>query len=642
MCGLAGFLSVLPQADVLDSLHRMNRTLHHRGPDQDGTFVSESGKVALAHKRLSIIDLAHGRQPMTCPENRFTLVFNGEIYNHGELRRELIAKGHPIRSRSDTETLLFAFKEWGAEGCATRLRGMFAFAVHDKADGSVHLVRDRLGIKPMYYGTLPGRVLFASECKAILAHPGFPAELDPQAISDYFSLMYVPAPKTAFKAIRKLPAGHWLRIAADGALKLGRYWDLEFADRSEYGSAKDMARGAEDILAALEDAVKSHMESDVPMGAFLSGGVDSAAVVAMMARGSASPILTNTVGFKDRSYDESAFARDTAAHFRTEHREHVVEPDALGILRKLSWHFDEPFADSSMIPTFYVCEMARKSVTVALSGDGGDESFAGYRRYKYDLVENRLRGLLPAAVRAPLFGLLGAAYPKADWLPQPLRAKTLLNNLALSPVEGYFTSMSHFLPAMKARLFSGDFRASLGGYDSLSVFEEHWKNCASRDPLSRVQYLDFKTYLVDDILTKVDRTSMAVSLEVRVPLLDHRFVELAARMPSGWKLRGGEGKAVFKDSLRKVLPAEIFARRKTGFAAPIKEWFRRDLAGGGPAGPLEEAGLFATGLFDRKYVEGLWREHRSGLRDHTFPLFALLSFAYWHERFLVRNAGDPG
>ncbi len=648
MCGLAGILSRVPLPEGDSLMRKMISTLNHRGPDQDGVFVDEKNKVALGHKRLSIIDLTHGRQPMTDAEGRFTLVFNGEIYNHNELRAELLAKGHPIKSRSDTETLLYGCKEFGVNGCSRKLRGMFAFAVHDKTDGSLHLVRDRLGIKPLYYGMAHQTVVFASECKAILAYPGFSREPDYEAISDYFSFLYIPSPKTVYKQIRKLPAGHWMRIDADGSFRIQEYWDLAFPDRTEYGHEISREKAEEDLLNSMEESIKSHMESDVPLGAFLSGGVDSSAVVALMAKNSTSPILTNTVGFDRKGYDETPYARETAGFFKTRHHEHTVTPDAVGIMKKLAWHFDEPFADSSMIPTFYVCEMARRNVTVALSGDGGDESFAGYRRYSFDQFENKLRNKIPASVRRPLFGMLGAVYPKADWLPRPLRAKTLLRSLSLSPMEGYFMTMSHFLPAMKAKLFSPDLQDKLGGYNSLSVFESHWNKCPTQDPLSKVQYLDFKTYLVDDILTKVDRASMAVSLEVRVPLLDHKFVELAARFPSDWKLQGGRGKVILKDALRKVIPAAIFTRPKTGFSIPVKEWFRKEWAGqNDPAGgdtkinPLEAAGLFRTGWFNRSYVESLWREHQSGLRDHSYPLFALLSFALWHERFLGASADIP-
>lgn len=638
MCGLVGIAGSHPIPDLAALIQGMNRTLHHRGPDQDGIFVHESGRAALGHKRLSILDLSHGRQPMTDADGMLTLVFNGEIYNHHEVKAELLAKGHPIRTRSDTETLLYAYKEWG-EGCLPRLRGMFAFAVFDRRDGSIFLARDRLGIKPMYYGRHAGSLLFASECKAILEYPGFPRDMDLEALSDYFSLMYVPAPKSIYRHIRKLPAGHWLKAAPGADPVIRAYWDLDFRDDEPgYRTEADFGRAREELLACLEDAVRSHMESDVPLGAFLSGGVDSAAVVALMARNSRQSILTNTIGFSVKSFDESAQAAETAAALKTEHREFQVDPAAVPALEKLAWHYDEPFADSSMIPTSYVCEMARRRVTVALSGDGGDENFAGYRRYLFDRFENRVRDRLPAALRAPVFGTLGYLYPKADRLPQVFRAKTLLQNLARSPVEGYFRSLTHVHPEMKARLFSGDLRRSLGGYDSLSVFEEHWNRCRSRDPLSRVQYLDFKTYLPEDILTKVDRASMAHSLEVRVPVLDHKVVELAARMPSGWKLHGRESKYIFKQALAPVVPGFVFGRKKTGFSIPMAQWFRRDLKDFAHAHLFGSGGAAGLGLFDADGLASLWDEHQSGARDHGFPLFAILSFSLWHGKFIGNRA----
>lgn len=633
MCGLAGLVGPHPIPELAAVIARMNRNLHHRGPDQEGLFLSPDGKAALAHKRLSVVDLSHGRQPMTDEDGLLTLVFNGEIYNHADIKAELVALGHPVRTRSDTEVLLYAYKQWGAD-CLPRLRGMFAFAVYDQRDGSVFLGRDRLGIKPLYYARHQGMLGFASECKALLEIPGLPRDLDQQALSDYFSFLYVPAPKSIFKAIRKLPAGHWLRQRPGREPEIRAWWDLDFA--AAEASPPDeagYARATEELLACLEGSVKSHMESDVPLGAFLSGGVDSSAVAALMARNSTRPILTNTIGFPHKGYDESGPAAETAAFLKADHQSFRVEPNAVEVMDRLAWYYDEPFADSSMIPTYYVCGMARRRVTVALSGDGGDENFAGYRRYYFDRLENRIRAAIPSALRVPIFGTLGALYPKADWLPRPLRAKTLLRNLSYDPLRGYFTSLTHFKPAMKNSLFSGDLSRSLGGYDSLSVFAEHWERCRSRDPLSRVQYLDFKTYLADGILVKVDRASMAHALEVRVPVLDHLVVERAASLPSGWKLRGKEGKRIFKDAVRPLLPAEVFSRPKAGFSIPLASWLRRELREYAESLILGSRGVAATGLLEKAYLHKLWRDHQSGLRDHSAPLFALLSFAQWHARF---------
>jgi asparagine synthase (glutamine-hydrolysing) len=633
MCGLAGLIGSQPIPDLSQVMTRMNQTLHHRGPDQDGLFIHSNGKTALSHKRLSILDLTHGRQPMTDVDGLYTLVFNGEIYNHSEIRKDLLAKGHPVHTRSDTEVLLYAYKEW-RENCLARLRGMFAFAVFDHRENSVFLARDHLGIKPMYYGQHQGVFAFASECKAILEFPGFPRDIDTQALSDYFSFLYVPAPKSIFKSIRKLPAGHWLRYRPGDVPVIQPWWDLHF-EGAEGGPVSESGyrKATEDLLNCLDESVHIHMESDVPLGAFLSGGVDSAGVVALMARHSHRPVLTNTIGFNHKVYDERKQAAQTAAFLKADHRDFEVEPNATEVMGNLSWYYDEPFADSSMIPTYYVCEMARKRVTVALSGDGGDENFAGYRRYYFDLLENRVRAKLPGSLRRPLFGALGAVYPKADWLPQRFRAKTLLTNLSHDPLRGYFTSLTHFKPAMKQALFSGDLQRTMQGYESISVFEEHWRRCKSRDPLSRVQYLDFKTYLVDDILVKVDRASMAHALEVRVPVLDHKVVEHAASLPSGWKLEGRNGKRIFKDALRPILPPDIFTRPKTGFSIPLADWLRRDLKEYAHHLLFNQGGLASTGHFEKPYVEQLWKEHQSGLSNHATPLFALLSFAQWHSRF---------
>jgi asparagine synthase (glutamine-hydrolysing) len=362
--------------------------------------------------------------------------------------------------------------------------------------------------------------------------------------------------------------------------------------------------------------------------------VDSTGVVALMARHSKSPVLTNTIGFGRKGYDETDAARESSLAFGTDHAELQVRPDAVEALRKLAWYYDEPFADSSMVPTYYVCQMARRRVVVALSGDGGDESFAGYRRYYFDRLENRVRAAVPGWIRRPAFGLLAAAYPQADWMPQRLRAKTLLRNLSFDAVKGYFTSMSHFQPAMKRALLSPDLLAALGDYDSLSVFREHWDNSGSADPLSRIQYLDVKTYLVDDILTKVDRASMAVSMEVRVPLIDKDFMQMAASLPPGWKLRGRTSKYVLKRALAKVVPPSVFTRPKSGFSMPLKDWLRGDLKGMAQDLLFSDGGIGSSGLFRRPYLERLWKEHASGFKDHSFPLFSLLSFGLWHDRFM--------
>ncbi len=631
MCGIAGILSNRPREDFGNHMESMNQAIHHRGPDEDGIYHSENYKIWLSHKRLSIIDLASGQQPMISPDGQYSIVFNGEIYNHGEIRKELENLGYSFNTHSDTEVLLKSYSHW-KEDCLQRLRGMFAFCVYNNEDGSLFLARDRLGIKPLYYGKWDNSFIFASECKAILKYPGFPRDINYQAMSDYFSLMYIPAPKSIYQNIRKLRAGHWLKVNSKGELKEKAYWDISFEVDNEYNNENAFEKAQEDLLIELENSIKLRMISDVPIGSFLSGGVDSSAVVALMSKNSESAVNTHTIGFDVNGYGEQNEARKTADFFKTNHFEKSITPEAAQALNELSWYFDEPFADSSMIPTYYVCKAAREKVTVALSGDGGDENFAGYRRYYFDNMEQNLRQSLPKFSRDYLIKPFANIYPKADWLPQPLRAKTMLTNLSVNHVEGYFRSMSHFLPEMKQELFSTEMAGKLNGYNSLNVFEEHYNHCDSRDGMSKIQYLDMKTYLVDDILTKVDRASMAVSLEVRVPILDHKFMELAAKFPSHWKLKGKESKYIFKKSLQKILPEEIFSRPKTGFSIPLKEWLRKDLKNFCEEHIGENSVLSQSPLFNSSYISKLIKEHNSGIRDHSYPIFALISFSLWSKQ----------
>jgi asparagine synthase (glutamine-hydrolysing) len=507
---------------------------------------------------------------------------------------------------------------------------MFAFAVWDQRRRQLFLARDRLGKKPLYYAEVGGTFIFGSEIKALLPFPGLECPLDLEGITDYLSLLYIPAPKTAFRTVRKLPPGHYLLVRPEGVL-LRSYWDLRFAPAAEAGESC-----AEELLQRLREAVAIRLRSDVPLGAFLSGGLDSSTVVALMARAVDSPVVTSSIGFPDDAFNELEYARRVATHLHTDHHEQMVAPDALEVLDRLAWHYDEPFGDSSAVPTYYVSQMARRHVTVALSGDGGDESFAGYRRYYFDVRENKVRDLFPAALRRPVFGLLGALYPKADYLPQVFRGKAFISNVARTPWEAYFHSVSGFNAADKEQLLSPDARSAVRGYHSAALFEQLYHAADGPDPLSRIQYIDFKTYLPDDILAKVDRASMANSLEVRCPLLDHLLVEHVARLPSGLKLRGTRTKVVLKDAVRQLLPADIIERKKMGFAIPIGSWLRRELR------PLVEEYVLGAAvrhdLFDPGATARLWREHQSGLRDRTTELWVILMFNLWHDRFVRRAA----
>lgn len=636
MCGITGIANFDGRPVERNILQRMNDTLVHRGPDDEGFFINRplsalgpkwkgakgSGNVGFGHRRLSIIDLSSGHQPMANAERSVWITFNGEIYNFLELRAKLEKLGFTFKTRSDTETIIYAYEAWG-DDCVNHLRGMFAFAIWDERKKRLFLGRDRLGKKPLYYYWDGKRILFGSELKAILAHPGIPREINPQALYDYFCLLYIPAPKSIFNNIFKLPAGHVLTCDVHSGLRVRQYWDLKFQPEENVSEGEWCER----IIEKLTEAVKLRMISEVPLGAFLSGGIDSSAVVGLMSGLSGSPVKTSSIGFEDQKFNELPYAREMVQRYGTDHQEAVVKADAVSVLDKLAWHYDEPFGDSSAIPTYYVSKLTRERVTVALSGDGGDENFAGYRRYYYDFLENRLRGLFPTPFRQTAIAGVARIYPKADWLPQVFRAKTLLTNLSMSPMEGYFNSMSWF-GREKGKILSPDMRAELKGYSPLEIFEQYGRAADTKDPLSRIQYVDVKTYLVEDILTKVDRASMANSLEVRVPLLDHEFMELAARIPSGMKLKGREGKHLLKKALEPVVPHGILYRPKMGFSIPLKDWLRGDLK------PVFEKSVFsgaAGDCLDLSAVSALWKGHQSGVSDFAAELWSILFFARWAE-----------
>ncbi len=633
MCGIVGIFDTRARRDVPRSLvERMNETLHHRGPDAGGLHL-EPG-IGLGHRRLSIIDLATGQQPLYNEDGTVCVIFNGEIYNFQSLIPELARLGHTFRTKSDTEVIVHAWEAWG-EACVERFRGMFAFALWDRTRETLFLARDRLGVKPMYYALLPdGMLIFGSELKALLAHGGLARDLDPCAVEEYFALGYVPEPRTIFAAAAKLPPAHTLTVRRGEPIRAPKeYWDVRFTLDNRLSEGEACA----ELIGRLEESVRLRMIADVPLGAFLSGGVDSSAVVATMAAVSADPVNTCSIAFSDPAFDESAYAQQVADRYRTRHSVHRVETDDFDLVDRLAGLYDEPYADSSAIPTYRVCELARRHVTVALSGDGGDESFGGYRRYRLHLLEEKLRAPLPLAVRRPLFGLLGRLYPKADWAPRVFRAKTTFEALARDPVQAYFHSMSIMSDAMRAQLFTGSFEARLGGYSALEVFRRHARRANHDDPLALIQYLDLKTYLVGDINTKVDRASMAHGLEVREPLMDHPLVEWLATLPSSLRIRGAEQKYFFKRAMEPKLPRALLYRPKMGFAVPLASWFR---------GPLRErlrnavlrSALAETGFVNAAYLERLVSEHQSGFRNHSAPLWSLLMF----EAFLrVAGGASP-
>jgi len=604
----------------------MAGTLRHRGPD-DGT-VHVDGPVGLGFRRLSIIDVAGGAQPIFSEDRSKAVIFNGELYNFRPLTEHLKQRGHRFQTHSDTEAIVHSYEEYGPD-CVRHLRGMFAFAIWDAAKQELFLARDRVGIKPLYYRWDGSTFSFASEIKALLADPSARREIDPLALDDYLTYLYVPAPRTIFKGIRKLEPGHTLTVTRAGPGAPREYWDLRFEPTTNVGEEE----AARLLLEKLRESVSVHLESEVPLGAFLSGGIDSSAVVGLMSELMDRPVNTTSIGFQDQAFDELPYAREVAKRFRTCPYEKTVDASAARILDQLAWHYDEPFADSSMVPTYYVSQAARERVTVCLSGDGGDENFAGYRRYRLDLWENRFRSVMPRALRGPVFGALGAVYPKMDWMPRVFRAKTTLQNLALDPERGYFHTMSWLSPDKKRKLYRDPLRRELADYDSFSVLEPHFKRTEGWDPLSRVQYVDIKTFLVDDILTKVDRASMAHSLEVRVPLLDHEVMELAASLPSRLKLRGQTQKYILKKAVRGLLGDETLDRPKMGFSVPLARWLRGELR------PLFEERMFAkdafvSDLFDVTAIRAWWDRHQSGVSDFAPELWALLVLESWGRRFL--------
>ncbi|MBV8167970.1 MAG: amidotransferase 1, exosortase A system-associated [Alphaproteobacteria bacterium] len=632
MCGLVGIFDPRGPRPIDPALlERMNFALRHRGPDGDGFHLAPG--IGLGHRRLAIIDLAGGRQPLFNEDGSVAVLCNGEIYNFQSLMAELVAKGHRFRTRSDCEVIAHAWEEWG-EACLDRLRGMFAIALWDARQQTLLLARDRLGKKPLYWSQLPdGQVIFGSELKALLAHPQVVRDLDPRAVEDYFAYGYVPDPKTIYRGVAKLPAAHRLVWrSGDAAPRLGPYWDMRYAP----AASGDMDTAAEALIERLREAVRLRLISDVPLGAFLSGGIDSSAIVALMAELSGEPVATFSIGFDVADVDESRHAELVAQRFATRHYSRIVSADMFDEIDRLATIYDEPFGDPSALPTLRVAELARERVTVALSGDGGDELLGGYRRYGFQLTEERLRRMLPASLRRPVFGALARAYPKLDWAPRPLRAKQTFMELAHDTVEGYFDNVSVLHDGIRARLFSHDLHRRLDGYRALEALTEHARAADTDDPLALVQYIDLKTYLSGGILTKVDRASMAASLEVRAPLLDHEFAAWTQHLPTALKRIGTDGKRVLKAAFADRLPASILERPKQGFVLPIAAWFR---------GPLADhvrliatgTRLAETGLFNRGYLNGLVEQHQSGRWDHSRALWSLTMF----DAFLRRVHDVP-
>ena len=635
MCGIAGiFRPQVPKPVDPARVRAMADSLAHRGPDGSGVWTAPG--VGFGHRRLSIIDLEGGVQPMVSADGRLAITYNGEIYNFREVRAELEARGHAFRTDSDTEVILAAWGQWG-EACLAHFNGMFAFALYDGGRDSLFLARDRLGVKPLYFATLPdGGLIFASELKGLLAHPLFHREVSPQAVEDYFALGYVPDDACLVAGVSKLPAGHSLLIQRGKAVpRPSSYWDVDFTNPSRASTASL----EEELVERLRAAVRSRMVADVPLGAFLSGGVDSSAVVAFMAEASRSAVETCSIGFDEADHDESEYARIVAERFATNHRSRRVAVDDFGLIDTLADAFDEPFADASALATYRVSELARERVKVALSGDGADEAFAGYRRYRFFAAEERVRGLLPGRARS-LLGTLGDVYPKLDWAPQMFRAKTTLQALGQPSAEAYAQAVGVTNPLARTRLYSPGLRRALQGHRAEQRYVDAMRDAPAHDSLSRAQYADLKIWLPGDILTKVDRTSMAVSLEAREPLLDHRLIEFAARLPARLRLRGGTGKYLMKRALGRYLPDEILHRRKMGFVTPISAWFRGPLAESAAAIARSPA-LTELGWFDEAAIARAAADHRAGRADHGRLLWQLLMLDKSLQRVFGLGAPVP-
>ena len=627
MCGIAGFVesSGTPSPFGPDQsralVHRMCDVIRHRGPDDEGVWVNEG--VALGMRRLSIIDLSTGHQPIHNEDQTVWIVFNGEIYNFRELRLELEGAGHRFYTSTDTEVIVHAYEQWG-KGAIARLRGMFGLAIWDTRSRTLLVARDRIGIKPMYYATVHGRLYFGSELKSLLEAPDLPRDLDAAALDHYLSFLYTPRDGSIFKSVRKLPPGH-LMTWSGGRLEIEQYWQMP-ATETFTGSEQE---AVQQLRAVLSDAVRSHMISDVPLGAFLSGGVDSSLIVGLMSELSSARVKTFSIGFDEPAFDELEHARRVADHFGTDHHELVVKPDGVGILDQLISHFDEPFADSSAIPTWYVSEMARRHVTVVLSGDGGDELFGGYDRYLPHPHVAAFDRYSPRALRR-------VAALAAERLPHGARGKNFLRHVGRDERGRYLDAIRFFGADEKPALLTPELRRAIDGPDAETRLARHFDRLAPLPWASQMMRFDAETYLPEDILTKVDRMSMAHSIESRVPLLDNDVINFAATLPAGMKIKNGRRKHVLKEVAATLLPRDVLDRKKQGFGVPLGTWFRghlRELF----ADTLLSPTTLQRGYFQPAFINRIVAEHLAGRRDHTLRLWQLLVFERWNREYVDRR-----
>ncbi|MDD5541734.1 MAG: asparagine synthase (glutamine-hydrolyzing) [Acidobacteriia bacterium] len=633
MCGICGKLNFDPQRRIdEDLLIRMRDTLYHRGPDDGGIYID--GSMGLGVRRLAIIDLSsHGHQPLSNEDETLWIAFNGEIYNFQEIRKDLLQQGHQFRSHTDTETVVHLYERHGPD-CLQYLRGMFAFAIWDKRRRRLFLARDRVGKKPLFYRADSSSFWFGSEIKAILEDPEVPRSPDYTAIHHYLAFQSVPAPWSAFEGIRKLPPGHFM-VVENGRVTTERYWNLRFSPKRTVRTRRDEEDLTEEARSTVEEATRLRMISDVPLGAFLSGGVDSSAVVALMARSSSRPIRTFSIGFDQAGYNETHFARLVAERYHTDHQEFIVHPNAREVIPQLVWHYNEPFADSSAIPTFYVSKLARQHVTVALNGDGGDETFGGYDRYYALSLARKFRWLgkvvSPAVVRVLESWITKSGDPRSvSW-----RGRRFLRGLGNSFEEQYFDWISYFSNASKQSAYTPEFARQQSSQDSLSLLKDVFDSADAADLVDRAMQVDALSYLPDTLLTKVDIASMANSLEARSPLLDHKVMELAASLPVALKLHGRVQKYLFKKAMEPLLPPEILQRSKMGFGVPLADWLRGELAGWAQELLLGEK-FRSRGIFRADFADKILREHLSGRWNWQYHIWSLVMLELWFQMFIDR------
>ncbi|MCP4117303.1 MAG: asparagine synthase (glutamine-hydrolyzing) [Desulfobacteraceae bacterium] len=621
MCGITGKFNYGTGEPVSGQLiQAMCDKIVHRGPDDSGVFID--GPVGLGHRRLSIIDLSEqGHQPMGSRDGRYWITYNGEVYNFLSLRKELISLGYEFQSRCDTEVILYLYQEYG-KSCLERLRGMFAFAIWDSKEQSLFLARDRIGKKPLFYYNDGRMFVFASEMKSILEDKSVKRAINYQAFYDYFKYLYVPDPKTIYRNMYKLRPGHYLTCSKD-RIHEQEYWDVSFA----HPNLKSRDEISEELYDILDQSVNYRMISDVPLGAFLSGGIDSSCVVAMMALRNNDPVTTCSIGFDSEEYDEVQFAKTVADIYKTDHHELTVKENVASVIKELPHYFDEPFADASAVPTYFVSKLARQRVAVALAGDGGDENFAGYEKYRLDDIENRFRNSIPECIRKSLFPSLALLLSGAD-SPVLQKGRTLLNTLGHDSGYGFYLTNTEMEDGLWNQLINDETRKNIGDYDPFSVTEHYYNKADTDNHLSKILYTDLKTYLPGDILVKVDRMSMAHSLEVRAPILDHNVIEYAASIPVALKYNKGEKKYILKRSLAKVLPEEILYRKKMGFSVPLAEWFRNEIKSEAEEVLFGDDSNLAV-FFNIDTVKKIWKSHQTGLRNYGSVLWALYLYELW-------------